>query len=218
MPDRYFKVHPWWLDETVYIIAGGPSVKNVDLSLLKGRKIMTVNNAYSLVKPDVIFFADGRWWKWHKDNIALDFPGRIISTQKVAAHLADPRVCRMGRDYRFTQGGPALSLDQTLLAGPDSGYMAINLAVLMGVSRIVLIGYDMGFTEGQAHWHEDHPIKTNESDYLNIFAPKYPALIEAVKKHGVEVYRVTPSRLDFIPQVTLEETFQMPKRQRSRVS
>jgi hypothetical protein len=213
---QFWRANELYPNQTMFLVGGGPSLKGMDLSALAGQYTIAVNNAFRLVpNPDVIFYADTRWWSWNGKDIPAEFPGRIISTCSAGARYLDPRVCRMGRCYRFTEeDGAGLSHDPTLLSGPDSGYMAINLAYLLGASRIVLLGYDMGFTAGESHWHEDHPIETPESNYLNLFAPTYPKLIGALQKAGVEVVRCTPSRLDFIPQITLEEALALPQRRR----
>lgn len=54
---------------------------------------------------------------------------------------------------------PGLSLDPELVhTGSNSGYQAINLAVLLGAARILLLGYDMRITGERTHWHGDHPV------------------------------------------------------------
>lgn len=222
---RFWRAPVLWQNETVFIIGGGPSLKALDLRRLETRephqRVITVNNAFRLLKnPDVIFYADTRWWGWNSADIALDFPGRIISTCSASIKYLDPRVCRMGRDYRYdTRHMPegtavALSEDPTLLSGPDSGYMAMNLAYHFGASRIVLLGFDMGFQEGQAHWHEDHPVVTPESNYTDLFLPRYPALCEMLTKRNVEVLRCTPSRLDCVPETPFEAALSLPARRR----
>lgn len=213
---RFWKVPATlWQGETVFIVGGGPSLKGMDLSGLAERRTIAVNNAFRITpNPDVIFYADTRWWGWNGKEIALDFPGRVISTCSASQAFLDPRVCRMGRCYRFTEeGGAALSHDPTLLAGPDSGYMAMNLAYLFGAKRVVLLGFDMGFVNGEAHWHKDHEVPTPESNYTDLFAPRYPALVKALKEVGVEVIRCTPSRLDYIPEVPLQAALALPNRQ-----
>jgi len=216
---QYWRSQPFWPGETAFLIGGGPSLKGMDLTGLTGRRTIAVNNAFRLIpRPDVVFYADTRWWSWNGKDIPTDFGGRIISTCSAGARYLDPRVCRMGRCYRFAEpDGNPLSTDPSLLSGPDSGYMAINLAFQFGASRIVLLGYDMEFTAGESHWHADYPVETPETNYLNLFAPKYPKLIEALHKAGVEVLRCTPSRLDYIPEITLEEALALPDRQRSRL-
>lgn len=214
---RFWKAQKWHPNKTCFIVGGGPSLKGMDLSGLDGRLVVTANNAYQLVKePDTIFFADTRWWRWHRERIG-EFRGRIVTVAS-SRDFGDARVCRMGRDYSHTkEEGPALSRDPTALCGADSGYMAINLAYHYGVSRIVLLGFDMGFVNGEAHWHPDHPIATPESHYVDRFGPLYPALVDALKKENVEVIRCTPSRLDFIPEVPLADALALPDRFHGRL-
>lgn len=209
---RYWPAPQHWKNETVFLVGGGPSLKGMDLTPIYGKKVITINNAFKLVpQPSIIFYSDTRWWRWHGAEIGPDYQGRIVSTSAAGANFVDPRVCRMGRDYGFVEGVRPLSDDPTLLSGPDGGYAAINLAYLLGASRIVLLGFDMGFVNGEAHWHEDHPIATPESNYTTLFAPKYPALVDALSKRRVEVIRCTPSRLDFIPEMPLEEAVKLPR-------
>lgn len=214
---RFWKAQAWHPNSTIFVVGGGPSLKGMDLSGLGGRTVITANNAYQLVpRPDTIFFADTRWWRWHRDQIG-ETTARIITVAS-SRDFGDGRVCRMGRDYRYTTPGQEpLSRDPTLLSGADSGYMAINLAYHYGASRIVLLGFDMGFTEGEAHWHEDHPVASPESHYVDRFGPLYPALIAALQQQGVEVLRCTPSRLGFIPELPLSEALALPSRQRGQL-
>lgn len=223
---RYWRAPALWPNETVFIVGGGPTLKALDLSPLSkslaGRRTIAVNNAFRLFQnPDVIFYADTRWWGWNGKDIAADFGGRIVSTCSAGVKYLDGRVSRMGRDYRYDprHQSPeqvcALAEDPTMLSGPDSGYMAMNLAYHLGASRIVLLGFDMGFTEGAAHWHDDHPVPTPESNYTDLFFPRYPALIESLKKRGVEVIRCTPSRLDFVPEVPFADALALSERRRT---
>lgn len=217
---KFWRAPAHWPGATVYIVGGGPSVADVDLTLLEGKRVIAINNAFRLLpNADILFFADTRWWRWYGSEVPHDFKGHIISVCKMADHYRDPRVLRMNRDYRYDTRDPKrnpdpvyLSEEPNTLSGPDSGYMAINLAYHYGVKRIVLIGYDMGFTNGEAHWHEDHPVVTPETNYVNLFAPHYPHLVDALTKRDVEVIRSTPSRLDFIPEVPLAEAVRLPDR------
>jgi hypothetical protein len=222
---RFWRAPVLWQNETVFIIGGGPSLKTLDLSALDARgpsqRVIAVNNAYRLIKnPDVIFYADTRWWSWHGKDIPLEFPGRIISTCSASIAYLDPRVCRMGRDYRYDLRSREphevvpLTDEPDLLSGPDSGSMAMNLAYLFGASRVVLLGFDMGFVEGESHWHPDHEVPSVEANYTDLFAPHYPGLVASLQKRGVEVLRCTPSRLDFIPHVSLDEAIALPARRR----
>lgn len=207
MPDRY-RVQPvLWPNATIVVIGGGNSVRELDLAPLldSGVPIVGVNNAYKLVRPDVLFFADSRWWRWNKDAVNLDYCGYRVVTAS-GANL-DERLQRVRREYNI-----ALAEQPNAVTGPDSGSMAINLAYHYGASRIILLGFDMRFTDGRAHWHEDYPVPTPESNYVELFAPTYPPMIQALADRGVEVIRSTPSALEFIPEVPLADALALPTR------
>lgn len=211
---KYHEAKPLWQDQTVFIIGGGPGLKGVPLEGLADRNTIAINNAYQIVPdPKVIFYADTRWWRWHGASIPLDFPGQIYTTSKCGDAFLDPRVRRFRQDHRFATGGEPLSHDAQALAGFDSGYQAMNLAMLMGCTRIVLLGFDMGFIDGKSHWHEGHSVPSAEKNYIETFGPHYPRMIAALARLGVEVVRASPSRLD-LPFIPLDDALSLPDRKR----
>lgn len=211
---KFYECKPVWQDQTAFIIGGGPGLKSIALDGLADRHTIAINNAFKIVPdPKVIFYADTRWWRWHGKDIPLEFPGQIYTTSKCGDDYLDPRVRRFRQDHRFSTGGPSLAHDRDALAGFDSGYQSINLALHLGCSRVVLLGYDMGFVDGQSHWHEDHAVPTAEKNYTETFGPHYPSMIAEMRRFGVEVIRSSPSRLD-IPFLPLAEALALPDRRR----
>lgn len=106
-------------------------------------------------------------------------------------------------------GKPAnegLSLDaRTLLTGRNSGYQAVNLAVLAGARRIALLAYDMCFQNGKQHWFGSHPIPNHESEFAG-YAKRFRTMLPQLTKLGVEVLNCSPASLiDAFPNVTVEE-------------
>ena len=66
-PSIYAHVKPIWLDETVFIIGGGPSLKGFNWSLLAGKKTIAINRAIQFYpKADALYFTDGRVYSWYK--------------------------------------------------------------------------------------------------------------------------------------------------------
>lgn len=72
--------------------------------------------------------------------------------------------------------------------GGNSGFQAINLAVRSGVSRIILLGYDMGFVD-QPHWHGFHgdAMFNPDHQFLARCARILDAQAPALQSVGVEV-------------------------------
>ncbi len=211
---RFWTAPKYWVNDTVVIVGGGPSLKNFDLTGIEKFKSIAVNSAFKLVpNADILFYADTRWWRWNSADIKKVFgTGRIVSTSSCAAAFLDPSVVRMGRDYRYQDQDEPLSTTPGYLSGSDSGYMAINLAVQMGASRIILLGFDMQFQGDETHWHPDHPITSQITDYVDRFAPTYPRLVQALHKRGIEIIRCTPSALHMIPEIPWEDALKLKPR------
>lgn len=208
---HYWSLQKLWYNETVAIIGGGPSLKGFDLSPLKGRaRVITLNNAWELVDfNDMAFFADMRWWRWNGANIPKDYVARLVTVAK--GDLGDPRIFRVRRSYDT----PITKLAAGGISGPDSGSLAMNLAYHLGASRIILLGIDMQFQPGAAHWHPEHPVAADLTLYQDKFIPWYGPAIAEMAKANVEVVRCTPSALGFIPEMSLEEALNLPPRRRS---
>lgn len=177
------KTHPvprLFPGETVVCIASGPSLTREDVEAVRGKaRVIVVNNSYQLAPwADVLYGCDARWWKWH--NGAPEFHGMKFALTGDAAKW--PGVKVLGRGS--SQG---LSLDPAKVClGGNSGYQAINVAVLMGAVRIVLLGYDMKVGErGKQHWHADHPMKMR-SPYTT-FQRAYQTMVKPLTQAGVEV-------------------------------
>jgi len=199
---RLWRAHQEHAGRTFVLIGGGPSLKEVDVTQVKGRAVViTINNAIELAPwSDFHFFGDFRWWRWYGQVFPADYRGTLLTTSR--ANLNDGRVRRLERDYsRFSQ-------DPNKVYGYDSGMLALNLAALLGAKKIVLLGYDMAFPNGESHWHPDHETPSDEDNYIKKFAPAYAPAVAHLQEARVQVVRCTPSNLSFIPQVSLEEALE----------
>lgn len=77
--------------------------------------------------------------------------------------------------------------------GMNSGYQAINLAYHFGVSRIILLGYDMQHTEGKRHWFGDHPKSLTNADGIHNWVKGFSLLAKDLEREGVEVINCSPT-------------------------
>jgi len=60
--------------------------------------------------------------------------------------------------------GEGMSNDPNVIhQGANSGFQVWNLLMLMGVRRMVLLGFDMSVEQG-LHWHGPHPAGLNNPD------------------------------------------------------
>jgi len=147
---KFWSVPREWPGETVFIIAGGPSVLGQDLDALRGQRVIAINSSVHAVQwADILYFGDWRWW-YEPENraAATSFAGRVVSTSRVP----DKRVlvCRKTKP-------PGLALDRnSLMQRWTSLTAATNLAAhLIGPGgTIVWLGADgRKAADGRTHHH-----------------------------------------------------------------
>lgn len=84
-------------------------------------------------------------------------------------------------------GKYGLSREQgTVHTGHNSGFAAINLAYLLGATRIILIGYDMMLHGGKRHWFGDHPGRLNAASNYQQFMTALATIKPA--DYGIEIW------------------------------
>nr|WP_288093342.1 hypothetical protein [Thauera sp.] len=87
----------------------------------------------------------------------------------------------------------------------NSGAAAISLAAERGAQRILLLGYDCQRTNGQAHWHGDHPRGLGNAGSMDKWAGSFAELAENMRKRGVEVINCSrATALTVFPRSDLE--------------
>lgn len=148
------KWYPEWRGEDIVIVASGPTAATVPLEIAKGRaRFIAVNNSWKLCPwADILFAGDYKWWEIHGG--CPEFPGLKVTIDRRAAETQDWNICRL-RSYR---SDGRISSDLGFVGGSYSGFNAVNLAVQLAPSRILLVGYDMTLMYG-VHWHGLHPVE-----------------------------------------------------------
>jgi hypothetical protein len=226
--ERFSEVLPVWKGRTAVILGGGASLtleqfKQVEAARAADKiRVVAVNDAY-LVAPwaDAHYAADSHWHKWHTDGIAkpalalggaevklrwAEFRGQKCTIQNSGANVTDQAV-HMLRNRDFPNHGMGLSLEpRYLVTGRNSGFQALNLAVLAGASRIILLGFDgKPGDAGPDHFHGGHPRPTPPSVYP-LYRQAMSAAENALDDAGVEVVNCSPgSAIDSFPKRALEE-------------
>lgn len=158
---------------------------------------------------DVLFFADARWHRWHKDRPTFQaFAGEKCSIQNTGDDMDDASVhmLRNGDTSHDDAGRLGLCEDPAALrTGYNSGYMAINLAVLAGARRIVLAGYDGRCgPANEAHFFGEHPEPTPDS-VMRYWVKSFRGMTADLARLGVEVINATPgSAIDAFPREDLD--------------
>lgn len=100
---------------------------------------------------------------------------------------------------------PGLGKDR-LHTGGNSGYQAVNLAYLLGASRICLLGYDMQPTGGKTHWHGDHKKLSNPTPgSYKRWRQHFTRLHQDLVAEGVELINCTRETALTVPRMELEQ-------------
>lgn len=182
-------------------IGGGPSLTSDDVAFCRGRAhVVAINDAYRLAPwADLVYACDPSWWKWHKG---------VPKYRGMKFGLEAPDGPEFPSDVRLLQNTGERGLEVSrwgVRTGCNSGYQAINVAVHLGASRIVLLGYDMqALRDGPSHWFGEHPNKIR-SPYLK-FLSTFPSLLEPLKQRNVSVMNATrETALECFPRVSLVE-------------
>lgn len=198
-----------WLGETAVIIGGGSSLTPEDVRFCRGKaKVLAIKEAYLLAPwADALYAGDAKWWRGYQG--AADFAGLKYAIEQ------DPNETPMGAwpgvQVLRNTGHDGLELDPTgLRTGYNSGYQAIGLAVHLGVSRIVLLGFDMWKApDGTQNWFEKFPhlLRAHHvpSPYP-LFMQAFASLVEPLKQAHVEVVNASRrTMLTAFPYLSLEE-------------
>jgi hypothetical protein len=187
---EFWNVPVEWPGETVFIIAGGPSVAAHDLSRLRGRKVIVVNSSYEAAPfADLCFFGDHRWYMEHAGRPAFrNFKGRMATVSKASPGPNLLKLRRMLPPPGLVRQTNAAVSQRTSLQG------AMNVAChLTGwTGNIVLIGADMGRDPaGKTHHHLPHRWKNKPGNKTwDIQMAQLIHVVPVLKEAGIRVINV----------------------------
>lgn len=186
-----------------YLIGGGPSAADLDTDALpKGFRI-GVNDA-AFHKPCDIFFTNDHGY-------ALGIRGKIESFPGPRHLSIRHRHMPLFKDWDATVWQRMASNEPVLKAGQlssgdhgvpgCSGYVAMNLAVQLGATKIILFGYD--FAPVYTYFFNDDP-------YPRVRIPEVIASFRKIApwyaRKGIDIYNANPnSNIDVFQKITHEE-------------
>lgn len=175
------KIQPEFLGETVYIVGGGPSLKDFNFDLLKGKHVIAINRAFEFVPfAEYLYWSDIGFYEKYKEGIH-QFKGKKVTNKNYP----------LRNDIINLENTGKLGLETNPSAikhGGNSGYAAINLAYHLGAKTIVLLGYDMQKDGKESHFHGGYGRKVDNSLYDNLFLPHFQSLVEPLRDKKVVVY------------------------------
>jgi hypothetical protein len=186
-----------------FILASGPSQNFDDIKAIQGRgTVLAVNNTiFSAPWADLVYAADAKWWEVYGPRLRT-YTGRKLSISKGSRNYGATEIVKPGP--RNAQG---LGEMGCVKLGGNSGYQAINVAYNEGAERIVLLGFDCGYTFGRRHYHEDHPRVRGlgNADGVEFWRARFPALAADLRDKGVQVVNCSRyTTLDCFERMDLE--------------
>ena len=104
-----------------------------------------------------------------------------------------------------SRDGEGLSFNPMIIhQGGNSGFQALNIAVLFGAARVLLLGFDLHGT----HWHGRHPAGMNNPDQNNFdrWSKAFSEAVGDLKLANVEVINCSPgSALTCFPTARIQD-------------
>jgi hypothetical protein len=175
----------------VVVAATGPSLTTEIAEACRNEIVLAVNDAWRLLPwASVLYACDEAWWNIHDG--CREFRGEKWSSHGGRDHN-DKTACARRYGLKLVQGRDGNTFDLSgshINYGSNSGFQGINLALLMGATKVVLVGFDMR-VNGRRHFFGDHPKGLmNSADYVS-WVPNFAHAAKHLPA-GIEVVNCTP--------------------------
>jgi len=205
------KINPKWKGRPVIVAATGPSLVLEVAALCRTSRLPTiaVNDAYRLMPwADMLYACDEMWWRHHGG--CPDFEGEKWSSHGAVGlkkHNDKARAAELyGLNLVAGRDEIGFSLDPYFIHyGSNSGFQALNIAILTGGNPIILVGFNMQAVRKRRHFFGDHPAGLrNTSDHRN-FAKHFERAAKRLPT-DIAILNATPdSALTCFPKVELND-------------
>jgi hypothetical protein len=158
------------------VIATGPSLTTEQVEKVRHLRTVAVSDAYRLAPwAEALVSVDKAWWLHHKP----EFEGRRFSLLPVPG-METERLTGMTTDT-------------------NSGLRGIEIAVMLGATEVLLLGFDLGGT----HFFGPHPegLKNTPPQRFDVFNRQFAGY----RPKGVKIINCTPgSALTCYPRADLD--------------
>ncbi len=184
-----------------FILASGPSLKDLDLSLLKNRITIGLNRSF-MAYPDTKYHCvfDHRLFNLYENELKKT---RYLFT-------IDDRPFGIPIKLLGTKGF-SWNLEEGIYSGYTISYFGLQLAIYLGFKEIYFLGLDLNNLGSQTHFF-GHDF--NSKDHDNTEYPKmlksFEEISETLKHRGIKVYNCSKeSKLECFPYFPYEEAIKL---------
>jgi hypothetical protein len=204
----FWSVPREWPGETVFIVGGGPSVRDVELEALRGRRVIAINSSvYALPWADFLYFGDWRWWNEPDNRAAVaGFRGRVVTVSRLVAEDKKVLMCRAAKPPGLARQHDSLMQKFTSLTA------ATNLAAhLIGPGgTIVWLGADGKLAaDGRSHHHPPHRWPHRAGCYDKQHADLV-TIVPSLRALKITAYNASPGTAwgDLLPVISLQDVLE----------
>lgn len=142
-----------------------------------------------LPSADVLYSCDAAWWQYH--NGIPGFDGERWSTHEDGQNHKYDAAARFGLNLVAGRSVRGFSVDPAVIHyGQNSGFQAVNFAILSGACKIVLVGFDLR-NDRPRHFFGDHPPPLRNSGDFAIFRAEFE-YAAGMMPPGVTIINATP--------------------------
>ena len=164
-----------------YVIASGPSLIGFDFDALPSGDRIGANRSAWLADCDMLVTVDKNFHRKEADRI------RSFGSRAYIA-ISDRQDPHPEANYwTYAPGLPGLALAPHTLAGSNSGFAALNLAVQLGYTEIALLGFDYRWVGGRSHFHEGYGQRPHIERQVQIWAKAHDYAAVQLRDKGVSV-------------------------------
>ncbi len=209
----------------VYIVAGGPSLDGFDFKRLRNYNTIVINKAIEHVPNPNYFITIDHSFMTHKVD-----PRKIQNTKATkffVANFGSGSLQYIKGTIKDVKNNIAYDLSpfdviikseridgmgfswNDFRSGNNSGYCALQLAILMGFDEIYLLGVDLELDGGKTHYHKgyrSHPAKRMKQNLIEYKKHFIKGVAEA-KEEGEVIISCSPNSAlnGIIPYTKLSE-------------
>ena len=177
-----------WAGQTVCVIGSGPSLNAKDCARVEksGLTTIAVNSSWKMARfCHILYAGDLTWWRNCGDEIDIEVEKYTASQNAEHAFSIKRHKSKLG-------------------AGYNSGMLAIELAIHLGASRVLLLGFDCSVKNG-THWHGDHKNTPNPNKNR---CDKWKGYFQRLADHHKNIEIINCSReteLLCFPRMTIQD-------------
>lgn len=155
-----------------FILGGGPSLVNLDFSLLADKFTIGVNRSFEKFPTDILYCMDYDFYEritgpqkqmdvYAKDSVFDKF----VNFKGIKVFLAvcdekikyDYNVFVINRVYKNELNTITSDIKDSIYGGYNSGFGALMLAIYLEYTDVVLLGFDLKVKENSTHYHTGYP-------------------------------------------------------------